>query len=183
MPTPTHFPPIDPVLQEILDENPGNLATGGGIEAARGRLRENGGTEVRPELRAVRTEDRRIDGLAGPIRIRVYRPDDAGVGTPPVTMYFHGGGFCVGDLDSYDSRGRLHAIGGKTVVVAVEYRLAPEHPFPAGVDDVWAATQWVAANADTLGSMHHDSRSRGTPPAAHSRRSWHRWPGTTADRT
>lgn len=151
MPMPKHFPPIDPVLQKILDENPGNLATGDGIEVARSRLRKNGSTEVRPELRAVRTEDRQIDGPAGPIPIRVYRPDDVGAGTPPVTMYFHGGGFCVGDLDSYDSRGRLHAVGGQTVVVSVQYRLAPEHPFPAGVDDVWAATRWVAANADALG--------------------------------
>jgi acetyl esterase/lipase len=70
----------------------------------------------------------------------------------PVVMFFHGGGWVVGDLDSYDGDARRHAVGSGALVVSVDYRLAPEHPYPAAVDDVWAATQWVAAHGDELGA-------------------------------
>jgi acetyl esterase len=64
----------------------------------------------------------------------------------------HGGGWCVGDLADYDGIARRHVVGADAVVVSVDYRLAPEHPYPAAVDDAWAATQWVAAHADELGA-------------------------------
>ena len=67
-------------------------------------------------------------------------------------MFFHGGGWAVGDLDSYDGEARNHAVGAGALVVSIDYRLAPEHPYPAAVDDVWAATQWVAAHGEELGA-------------------------------
>ncbi|TDO17144.1 acetyl esterase/lipase [Mycobacterium sp. BK086] len=126
---------------------PFQLTVDGGIEEARRRLRDLPRRPVHPDLRV---ENRHIDGPAGPIPVRVYWPDS--VENPPVTMYFHGGGFAVGDLDTHDGTARNHAVSAETVVVSVDYRLAPEHPYPAAVDDVWAATRWVAANADSLGA-------------------------------
>lgn len=67
-------------------------------------------------------------------------------------MFFHGGGFAVGDLDTYDGTARQHAVGAEAVVVSVDYRLAPEHPHPAAVDDVWAATRWVGTHAADIGA-------------------------------
>ena len=96
-------------------------------------------------------EDRAIAGPAGPINIRIYWPptDDT---APPVVVFFHGGGFVVGDLDTHDGTCRQHAVGASAVVVSVEYRLAPEHPYPAAIDDAWAATQWVAEHGSEIGA-------------------------------
>ena len=105
---------------------------------------------MHPDLRV---EDSRIDGPAGPIPIRVYWPDDtAGEAAHPVTMFFHGGGFALGDLDTHDATARDHAVGAASVVVSVDYRLAPEHPYPAAVEDAWAATRWVADHAGEFGA-------------------------------
>jgi acetyl esterase len=81
----------------------------------------------------------------------LYWPPQTGA-PPPVVMFFHGGGWVVGDLDSYEGEARQHAVGADALVVSVDYRLAPEHPYPAAVDDVWAATQWVAAHGEELGA-------------------------------
>jgi acetyl esterase/lipase len=67
-------------------------------------------------------------------------------------VYFHGGGFALGDLDTHDGTAREHAVGADSVVFSVDYRLAPEHPYPAAVDDAWAATLWVAAHAEDFGA-------------------------------
>lgn len=128
---------------------PFQLTVDGGIDEARRRLRELPRRSVHPDMRV---EDHRIDGPAGPIPIRVYWPDSAGSSSPPVTMYFHGGGFAVGDLDTHDGTAREHAAAASSVVVSVDYRLAPEHPYPAAVDDVWAATRWVAENSGRFGA-------------------------------
>jgi acetyl esterase len=82
--------------------------------------------------------------------IRVYRhadPDD----DPPVLVYYHGGGWMLGTLDSIDGVCRRLARRGECVVVSVDYRLAPENPFPAGVDDAYAALRWTAEHADAFG--------------------------------
>jgi acetyl esterase len=100
----------------------------------------------------VRSEDRTIDGPAGPIPIRVYWPPADGAEILPVVVFIHGGGWSVGDLDTYDGTARGHAVGASAVVVSVDYRLAPEHPYPAAVEDAWAATQWVAEHAGDLGA-------------------------------
>ncbi|GAY18295.1 alpha/beta hydrolase [Mycobacterium sp. shizuoka-1] len=139
--------PVDAILQKVLEAVPFQLTLDGGIDEARRRLRDLPRRPVHPDLRV---ENHHIDGPAGPIPVRVYWPDD--LNNPPVTMYFHGGGFAVGDLDTHDATARQHAVAGGCVVVSVDYRLAPEHPYPAAVDDVWAATRWVAENADRFGA-------------------------------
>jgi acetyl esterase len=93
--------------------------------------------------------DRTVPGPAGDIPIRVYRP--AGHGPLPVVVYYHGGGWVIGDLEVVDRPCRLLASAAQAVVVSVDYRLAPEHPYPAAFDDCYAATVWVAANAGELG--------------------------------
>lgn len=80
---------------------------------------------------------------------RVYRPD--GEGPFPTTVYFHGGGFVIGDLDTHDQLCRRICRDAQTVVVSVDYRLAPEDPFPAAVEDALAATTWAAEHLDELG--------------------------------
>ncbi|QPF88794.1 alpha/beta hydrolase [Bradyrhizobium commune] len=86
-----------------------------------------------------------------PARIYVPRKLRGPAGSAPALMFFHGGGWVVGDLDSHDVVCRKLADEGELVVVSVDYRLAPEHKFPAAVDDAIAATTWVAANANALG--------------------------------
>ena len=100
-----------------------------------------------PALPVVR--DLSADGPAGPIPLRLYRP--AADGTLPVLLYFHGGGWVIGDLDTHDVLCRQLALGAGCAVVAVDYRMGPEHRFPAAVDDCLAATRWVGANAAALG--------------------------------
>ncbi len=98
----------------------------------------------------MRVEDRAIAGPASPIPLRIYVPQESA--TPlPVVLWLHGGGFVVGSLDSYDGLARELAQQSGAIVVAVDYRLAPEHPHPAAVEDAFAALQWVAANAATFG--------------------------------
>ena len=141
-------PPIDAILQKVLEAVPFQLTVEGGVEESRRRLRELPRIPLHPDLRV---QDLRIDGPGGEIPIRVYWPD-SDAATHPVTMFFHGGGFAVGDLDTHDGTARQHAVGADTVVVSVDYRLAPEHPFPAAVEDAWAATCWVAENAARFGA-------------------------------
>lgn len=96
-------------------------------------------------------EDRTIDGPNGEIPIRIYTPRETGDALG-VLVLFHGGGWVIGDLDTHDNMCRHFANGADVVVVAVDYRLAPEHKFPAGHDDAIAATEWVHANASSLGA-------------------------------
>jgi acetyl esterase/lipase len=141
-------PDVDAILLKVLEAVPFQLTTDGGVEASRQRFRDLPRRPVHPD---VLTEDRLIDGPAGSIPIRIYRPPTDGEGPLPVVVFLHGGGWSVGDLDTYDGVARNHAVGAGAVVVSVDYRLAPEHPFPAAVEDAWAATQWVAAHAGELG--------------------------------
>lgn len=126
---------------------PFQLSVQDGIDEARRKMRELPRRPLHPDLRV---EDHHIEGPGGAIPVRVYWPD--GDRPLPVTMFFHGGGFALGDLDTHDVTARQHAVGAESVVVSVDYRLAPEHPYPAAVEDVWAATRWVAANAGEFGA-------------------------------
>jgi acetyl esterase len=92
------------------------------------------------------------EGPAGAIPLRFYRGQGAAQDRPqPTLIYFHGGGWVIGDLESHDQVCRALANALSAIVVAVDYRLAPEHTFPAAVDDAIAATRWIAANAAQLG--------------------------------
>lgn len=95
------------------------------------------------------TVDRDLPGPAGPIPVRVYTP--VGAGPHPVLLYFHGGGYVFGDLDTHDSTCRDLCAGAAAIVVSVHYRLAPEHKFPAAVEDCYAATCWIGKHAAELG--------------------------------
>ncbi|MCH9667638.1 MAG: alpha/beta hydrolase [Actinomycetia bacterium] len=139
---------LDDVLQQVLEVVPFQLTTEDGPEQARQRFADLPRRAVHPE---VTVADRSIDGPDGPIRVRVYRPPSE-QSVLPVVVFIHGGGWSVGDLDTYDGPARMHAVGAEAVVVSVDYRLAPEHPFPAAVEDVWAVTRWVARNAGQLGA-------------------------------
>ncbi|MEA2684468.1 MAG: acetyl esterase [Chloroflexota bacterium] len=88
-------------------------------------------------------------GPAGEIPVRLYRPEVAA--PPPLLVYFHGGGWTIGGLESYDRVCRALCRRSGCAVASVDYRLAPEHKFPAAVDDALAATAWLAANGDRLG--------------------------------
>ncbi|MFS2056229.1 alpha/beta hydrolase, partial [Variovorax sp. CT11-76] len=87
--------------------------------------------------------DLAADGPHGPIPVRIYRPLASGAGPLPVLVYYHGGGWVIGDLDTHDVLCRELANDAGCAVVAVDYRMGPEHRFPAAVDDVLAATRWV----------------------------------------
>ncbi len=96
-----------------------------------------------------RTVDRAIPGPAGDIPVRIHWP--AGTGPFPALVFFHGGGWVIGDLDTHDVTCRSLTNQAECVTVSVDYRLAPEHKFPAAVDDSYAATRWVADHAAELG--------------------------------
>ncbi len=95
-------------------------------------------------------EDLTIPGPAGAISARLYRP--AASGPLPLLVYFHGGGWVIGGLESHDGLCRTLANAAGCAVLAIDYRLAPEHKFPAAVDDCYAAAAWAVANAATLGA-------------------------------
>jgi acetyl esterase len=129
--------PLSPDAQAVFD----SLAAAGnqsvaevGIEAVRGRL---AAWNLMGDAPDVPTEDVDVQG----VRVRVYRPDDA-VGT---LVWFHGGGWACGSLEEHDAFCRRFALAAQVTVANVEYRMAPEHPFPAGLDDCWTATRWAAA--------------------------------------
>lgn len=98
----------------------------------------------------VMIEDRSIAGPAGQIRLRVYTPRGPR-GSRGVVLYCHGGGFVLGDLQIYDATCRTICVESACIVVSVDYRLAPEHPYPAAVEDCHAALAWLAAHAGELG--------------------------------
>lgn len=101
-------------------------------------------------LPVARVEERTIPGPAGPIRLRLYWPQKAG--PLPAIAFYHGGGWVIGSLDTHDVVARNLCAGAEALVAAVDYRLGPEHKFPAAVEDSWSALDWLAANAGSLGA-------------------------------
>jgi acetyl esterase len=106
-------------------------------------------SQADPDIDLPTVEDRTIDGPAGEIPIRLYDPrtDDE---QTPLLVYFHGGGFVVGSLDTHDGVCRKLADETGYPVLSVDYRLAPEHPFPAGLNDCYAAVEWASSAHDEL---------------------------------
>jgi acetyl esterase len=109
-------------------------------------------TTARPPIPMGRVEAIEIPGQAGTIPARLYVPGRLPAVVPaPSLVYFHGGGWVIGDLDTHDGVCRFLAAAAGTTVLSIDYRLAPEHPFPAAVEDSWAAFNWAVANAAELG--------------------------------
>lgn len=104
-----------------------------------------------PPSSDVSTQDKTIPGPGGDLTIRIYQPA-GGASTKPVLIYYHGGGWVIGGLDEYDGVCSNLAAKSGCVVVAVDYRLAPEHVFPAAIEDCYATLEWVAANASDIGA-------------------------------
>jgi acetyl esterase len=145
----TARPEIDPTLKSLLDAFPLTFSVADGVEVARAKIRQlQAPPELLPEMRI---EERTVGhGDLTDIPIRIYWPPVAQHTDLPVVVFYHGGGWSLGDLDTHDAVARAHAVGAEAIVVSVDYRLAPEHPFPAGVDDCWAALQWVGEHAAEL---------------------------------
>jgi acetyl esterase len=147
--------PVDAKLQAILDagkalgRKPVELQTPAEARAERAEMVSQ--FVPMPEYAAVRVEDRHIVAGGREIAVRVYRPA-TGEGPLPVVVFFHGGGFVVCTLETHDPYCRALATEARVVVVSVDYRLAPEHKFPAGLEDCFAATEWVLAHAGVLGA-------------------------------
>jgi acetyl esterase len=106
-------------------------------------------SQVQPAVGQVRTIA--IDGPGGALPLRIYQPENPRP-RAPLVIYLHGGGFVLCDLETHDDICRQLCVRLAAVVVSVDYRLAPEHPFPAAIDDALAATRWAAANALALGA-------------------------------
>jgi len=143
---------VDPHLARILELlGAAPPLSAGTVHQARAGLRF-ATVELRdpaslPRVAAV--EDTTYPAAEGPLRARVYRPDAEG--PVPTVLFAHGGGYVMGDVDTHDGQARLLAREVGAVVVSVDYRLAPEHPFPAGHLDVAAALRHVVASVDELG--------------------------------
>jgi acetyl esterase len=123
-------------------------------EQARARMAQLGVMSAQilgPPSPDVSAEDRRIPTATGEIPVRIYTPTGKAPGAAPGLVFFHGGGWVVGNIESYDRECRAIAQQAECVVVSVDYRLAPEHKFPAAVDDCVLATRWTAAHAAELG--------------------------------
>jgi acetyl esterase len=115
-------------------------------------VRANGAARLKllpPPPAVAHVANREVPGPRGPIPIRLYTP--FGIGPFPITIFFHGGGFVVGSLDGSDAACRHLCLNGDSLIVSVDYRLAPEHRFPAAPDDCFAATQWIAQHAGEIG--------------------------------
>lgn len=138
--------PLDPTVEGLLQQ----MAEAGGQPlnemspgAAREMYRAMGAAYSRPDVHAV--EDR----LAANVPVRIYRPSAAT--DLPALVYFHGGGWVIGDLETHDNVCRNLTNAAGCVVIATDYRLAPEHPWPAALDDCLAVTTWAADHAAELG--------------------------------
>jgi acetyl esterase len=144
-------PPVAAVLEMLANSGTPMSMVDGTPEQARDAFRSmTYGIRDAQTLAPVRSvEDGVISGPAGDIPIRTYRPEADG--PLPTVVFFHGGGFVIGDLDTHDDHTRLICHDVEAVVVSVDYRLAPEHPFPAGFEDCLAATHWVADHIAEFG--------------------------------
>jgi acetyl esterase len=143
--------PLDPATEELLDGiDPGAP----GIDAL--SLEELRASQLPtrawagPDAPLASTEDRQVAGPAGPVPVRIYTP--LGDAPKPLVVFTFGGGFITGSIDIADGAVRQLAADAGAVVVSVGYRLAPEDPFPAGLDDADAVLEWAAAAAPELGA-------------------------------
>lgn len=141
--------PLDPQVRVILDQ----MAAAGLLSSEKMSVEEaRASSKARPAAApepVARVEDRLLPGPAGDLPIRVYTPE--GTGPFPILIFFHGGGWVIGDIDTTDPVCRTLTNRAGRVTVSVGYRLAPEHKFPAGAEDCYAATRWVADHGAEIG--------------------------------
>jgi acetyl esterase len=144
--------PVDPQVQMLLDM----MATAGGAPISAETLaatRDGFGVLVAMTAGAgpdsVEVRDQSFTGPHGDVPLRIYTP--AGAGSRGAVLFIHGGGWTIGSAAAYDPIAKITAAGADAVVVSVDYRLAPEHPFPIPYDECWAALQWLTTNAADLG--------------------------------
>jgi acetyl esterase len=148
--------PVDPQIQGMLDllarfdAPPLSSST---PQAARAGFEQmTTGLRAPEMLTAVAdTRDVSIPGPAGPLKARVYRPVTTQEGSLPTVLFLHGGGFVVGSVESHDNQARGICAGTESVVVSLDYRLAPEAQWPEPLDDAYAGLQWIAQHVDELG--------------------------------
>src|SRR3954451_968214 len=117
---------------------------------ARQQMEETARARKAEPLPVARIEERTMPGPAGSIRLRLYWPKAAG--PVPAIVYYHGGGHGIGSRETHDLIARNLCSGAEALVVSVDYRMGPEHKFPAAVEDSWAALEWVHANGGSLGA-------------------------------
>lgn len=122
-----------------------------GPEGARQAMLDGRVNDIDPPTVAD-VSDQAIPGPGGEVPVRIYQPREAPAGHLGALLYFHGGGFVIGDLDTHDTLCRQLCAGGDVIVVSVDYRLAPEHRYPAAVDDALAAFAWLRENAADIGA-------------------------------
>jgi acetyl esterase len=146
---PTLHPQIMQALKTMKDAGLRPIESMTPVEA-RAQMEATAAARKGTSLPVGRIEERTIPGSAGPIRLRLYWPDKAG--PLPVIVYYHGGGHVIGSLDTHDAVARNLCAGAEALVAAVDYRLGPEHKFPAAVEDAWSAVVWLHANAASLGA-------------------------------
>jgi acetyl esterase len=120
-------------------------------QQARARIRANAAAAAGPKRPVAAVNDLAIPGPAGTIPARFYEPAGLGLENRPLIVYFHGGGWTIGDLDTSDGVCRFLATTVPATVLSIDYRLAPEHPFPAAVEDAFAAYRWAAVDNTRLG--------------------------------
>jgi acetyl esterase len=154
---------LDPQMKTLLDQLAGAEAKpfhAGSPQDARAAINALVGLVAGPPAKVAKVEDRKIPGPGGQIPVRIYTPaavatsgsaNPAGSAPTGALVYFHGGGWVIGDIESHDVLCRSLANGAGCVTVSVDYRLAPEYKFPAAPEDCYAATKWVADNAPALG--------------------------------
>ena len=133
--------PLDMLSPDLARRQPRPTEAISAILGRQGRERPDDGVEA---------EDVTLPGVEGELSARIYRPIGLLSRLNPLVLYFHGGGFVTGDLDSHDASARALARRTGAIVVSVGYRLAPEHTFPAAHDDAWAAWRWLGEKVRDL---------------------------------
>jgi acetyl esterase len=146
---PNLHPQIEKVLEAMarLDLKPIEAMT---PAEARRQMEMMAASRKAEPMSTRKVEDRTIPGPAGEIPVRIYWPNATGI--LPAIAYYHGGGHVIGSLDSHDLIARNLCGGAEAVVLSIDYRMGPEHRFPAAVEDSFAGLEWVHANAASLGA-------------------------------
>jgi acetyl esterase len=143
--------PVHPEAQQLLDAlRAAGMPPFEAMTVPQAREAAKGFLDLQGEPENIAVDNRTIPGPAGDLPVRIYTPD--GSAGRPLLVYFHGGGWVIGDLETVDKPLRSLALRSGVVVLSVDYRLAPEHVYPAAFDDSYAATVWAAQHAAELGA-------------------------------